>query len=165
MPSPNPPQRRRSARFDERIVDAWRELRRVDTMAAYRDILFQGADRAQVDALDVLARQDGTRMVDLAAALRIEKSTATRAVERLEKAGLASRKTSVSPGSGRAVVVTLTERGTELHENIVVRRLKLVRDILRDFGSEDKELLATLMERMVAGWDHLGGMEAGEGTA
>jgi len=134
-------------------------------MAAYRDILFQGADRAQVDALDVLARQDGTRMVDLAAALRIEKSTATRAVERLEKAGLASRKTSVSPGSGRAVVVTLTERGTELHENIVVRRLKLVRDILRDFGSEDKELLATLMERMVAGWDHLGGMEAGEGTA
>jgi DNA-binding MarR family transcriptional regulator len=142
-----------TGRTDERIVDAWRELRRADTMSAYRDVLLDGVDHAQVDALDVLVKRDGWRMSELAVALRVERSTATRAVDRLERAGLAQREVTPSARGGHTVTVRLTREGRELQAQIVRRRLQLVDRILGRFSADEAAQLATLMEKMVAGFD------------
>ena len=71
-----------------RIARAWRELRRGASAARLRSHLL-GPDgphleQGQLDALEILAsRSDGWRMSEFADALRVDASTATRAVERL----------------------------------------------------------------------------------
>ena len=64
-------------------------------MVALRDHLFGAGEDAlepgQVDTLDLLVQQPAWRMTDLADALRVDPSTATRAVQRLVRAGLAER--------------------------------------------------------------------------
>src|SRR5204862_6141795 len=75
-----------------RIGTGWKELRRGAAMGVLRDHLFgAGADAlepGQVDTLELLVNKDAWRMSELADALRVDPSTATRAVQRLVKAGL-----------------------------------------------------------------------------
>ena len=85
---------------DERLAalhigTAWKELRRGAAMSILRDHMFGAGKDAlepgQVDTLDLLVQQPAWRMSDLADALRVDPSTATRAVQRLERSGLAER--------------------------------------------------------------------------
>ena len=82
-------------------------------MAALRDSLFgTGADaleQGQMDTLDLLATQASWRMSDLAEALRVDPSTATRAMQRLVNVGLACRKP--SDDDGRVVMAAITAAG------------------------------------------------------
>jgi DNA-binding MarR family transcriptional regulator len=77
--------------LSQRIAAAWKELRRGAAMAAGRDHLFgAGADAlepGQFDTLELLVQRDGWRMSEMADALRVDPSTATRAVQRLLKTG------------------------------------------------------------------------------
>ncbi|MBU3703389.1 MAG: MarR family transcriptional regulator, partial [Ilumatobacteraceae bacterium] len=74
---------------------SWRELRRGAVADRLRDKLFGEGDSAldpgQVDTLDLLVERESWRMGDLAEALRVDPSTATRAIQRLEKLHLAER--------------------------------------------------------------------------
>ena len=64
-----------------RIGRAWRELRRGALSAEFRDRVYgAGLDVGQADALELLVVGGGCRMAELAAALRVDASTATRAV-------------------------------------------------------------------------------------
>ena len=78
-----------------RIGLAWRELRRGASMTVLREqFLGTGEDAlepGQMDTLDVLLSRESWRMGDLADALRVDPSTATRAVERLTRINLAER--------------------------------------------------------------------------
>src|SRR3954451_25371811 len=71
---------------EARIGAAWRELRRASTQAL-RPLLFgtgpDALELGQVGTLDLLALHGPVRMRDLAEALRVDASTATRAVARL----------------------------------------------------------------------------------
>src|SRR4051812_14302192 len=92
-----------------RIGASWVQIRR-GAGGAIRDYLLGVGDDAleqgQMDSLDLLARQPSWRMCDLAEALRIDPSTATRAVQRLVAPGLATR---CSHGDdGRVVMVEIT---------------------------------------------------------
>ena len=138
-----------------RIGAAWRELRRGTSMQAFRPIVYGEGDEAldlgQVDALDMLVFHGSVRMGDLAEALRVDASTATRAVNRLVDADLASRER--SDGDGRVMVVVLTEHGKEVHRAMMVRRRDALEGILADLNPKERQQLATLLERFIAGLD------------
>lgn len=138
-----------------RIGAAWRELRRGASMQAFRPIVYGEGDEAldlgQVDALDMLVFHGSVRMGDLAEALRVDASTATRAVNRLVDADLASRER--SDGDGRVMVVVLTEHGKEVHRAMMVRRRDALEGILADLNPKERQQLATLLERFIDGLD------------
>jgi DNA-binding MarR family transcriptional regulator len=138
-----------------RIGAAWRELRRGASMQAFRPIVYGEGDDAldlgQVDALDMLVFHGSVRMGELAEALRVDASTATRAVNRLVDAGLASRER--SDGDGRVMVVVLTEHGKEVHRAMMLRRRDALEGILADLDPKERLQLATLLERFIAGLD------------
>ena len=107
---------------------AWREIRRGASTGPLRDFLYtiesDQIDAAQIelgqmDTLDLLATRPSWRMSELAEALRVEPSTATRAVQRLERAGLARRRPSAA--DGRVVKVEITEAGSDVHRTVVAR--------------------------------------------
>jgi DNA-binding MarR family transcriptional regulator len=135
-----------------RIGVAWRELRRGTSMVAVRErLLGDLLDPAQVDTLDLIVESDGRRMSELAEALRVDASTATRAVARLVDAGIVERV--AAPGDGRGVVVVVSPAGRALHDELSARRRTMLLEVLDDFSKADRARLADLLERLVAGVD------------
>lgn len=135
-----------------RLGRAWRQVRRGAAAGALRDTIYGEGDDAiepgQMDALDVLVSTDSCRMSELAAALTIEPSTATRAVQRLIKEGLAEHV--ARPGDGRVVFVAATERGREVHARVAERRRAVLRRVLAEFEPWEREEMVGFMERFVA---------------
>ena len=156
VPTPTPEEERE---LSQRIGAAWKELRRGAAMAALRDHLFgAGADAlepGQFDTLELLVQRDGWRMSELADALRVDPSTATRAVQRLLKTGLAERHP--YRGDGRVVMVSATETGRERYEAIARCRRASMDQILRTFDHEERLQMASLLERLVAAADEVAG--------
>lgn len=138
-----------------RVGRAWRDIRRGASMSALVDYFFGTGDDAlesgQMDTLDVLVQQDGWRMGDLAEALRVDPSTATRAVQRLERVGLASRCT--SPSDKRVVMVSVTDAGRDRHAAAQARRLDALRAIMEEFDTKERQQLAAFLERFVHALD------------
>jgi DNA-binding MarR family transcriptional regulator len=141
-----------------RIALAWRELRRGGSAAALRDYFFGDADDAldpgQMDTLDLLlARRGGWRMSELAEALRVDPSTATRAVQRLVNDGLAERRP--SDEDGRVVMVHPSAEGKRRHAAVAKRRITAMSRLLAAFDADERAQLATLMGRLVDALDEL----------
>lgn len=138
-----------------RIGSAWVELRRGPGTAAFRNYLYgSGGDlvHGQIDALDHLARRD-RKMSGLAGKLRIDPSTATRAVQRLVDDGLAER--FPSPEDGRVVMVRLTCRGRDVQRAVDIRRRRVMARVLAAFDDDERAQLADLLERLVASVDEV----------
>jgi DNA-binding MarR family transcriptional regulator len=104
-------------------------------------------DPVQLDILDALVGRDGQRMSDLAIAMRVDPSTITRAMHRMEAAGLATRRATAA--DGRVVTAHLTDEGRHLHELVLQRRADLIRAAIVDFTPEEQDRLADLLERFV----------------
>lgn len=138
-----------------RIGRAWIELRRGASMTAIRDHLFgsgpDAIEQGQMDTLDMLALRPSWRMCDLAEALRVDPSTATRAVQRLENAGLAER--NPSEEDGRVVMATITRSGMRLHDDVLGRRSELMTHLMGRYDAAERATLADLLDRFVGGLD------------
>lgn len=143
-----------------RVAFAWRELRRGAAAAALRDHFFGAGpgslDPGQMDTLDVLVTSAEWRMSELAEALRVEASTATRAVQRLVNDGLAERRP--SGDDGRVVMVAPTAEGVRRHAAVSQRRSDALSRILGEFSARERRDLADLMNRLV---DAVDGFVAG----
>jgi DNA-binding MarR family transcriptional regulator len=140
-----------------RIGRAWIELRRGAAASALRSYLFgteKALEQGQMDALDLLTRRERP-MKELAARLRVEPSTATRAVQRLEHDGLAERFT--SPQDGRVVLVRITDEGRRRHDAVAERRSIAMMHILSEFDPQERAQLADLMDRLIASIDDVVG--------
>lgn len=140
-----------------RIGAAWRQLRR-GAILELRQLMYGGPegteplDVALGDALDVIVENEPIRMGDLAAALRVDASTATRTVARLIGAGLASR----AEGADRRVVeVVTTPAGRRRHEDMVASATEALEQILAVFDGGERARLADLLDRMVASLDEV----------
>jgi MarR family transcriptional regulator, organic hydroperoxide resistance regulator len=95
--------------------------------------------------LEQLWRKDGLTPGELAKRIGVETPTVTRAVQRMEAAGLAKREPDLE--DARLVRVRLTERGREL-ENVVPEVMRRVWDgALEGFSKEEKAQFQSLMER------------------
>jgi DNA-binding MarR family transcriptional regulator len=137
-----------------RVGRAWIELRRGAGAAAMRAYLFgreEPLEQGQMDALDLLARRDERPMKELAARLRVDPSTATRAVQRLEISGLVER--FASPEDGRVVLVRITPEGRRRHDDVAARRSRAMMMILEEFAPAERVQLADLLDRFVESVD------------
>ncbi|MFM7045590.1 MAG: MarR family winged helix-turn-helix transcriptional regulator [Ilumatobacteraceae bacterium] len=145
-----------------RIGLSWRELRRGAATGPLREFLYSthGIDVAldgeqielgQVDTLDLLVQRDCWRMSELAEALRVEPSTTTRAVQRLERSGLAARRPTAD--DGRGVVVQITPAGRTVHAAVSARRAELFDHLLSSFEARELPVLADMLERFAGAID------------
>ena len=138
-----------------RIGWSWKELRRGAAMGELRSYLFGDGTTAleagQWDTLDLLVRRPVWRMSELAEGLRVDPSTATRAVQRLLKTGLADRRSCVD--DGRVVLVSATDEGRRRHQGIVGHRAAVMQAVLDAFEPDEQRQLAELLERMVGSID------------
>jgi DNA-binding MarR family transcriptional regulator len=138
-----------------RVGLAWIAMRRGAGASALREFLFGVGDDAleqgQMDTLDLLAQHQKWRMSDLADALRVDPSTATRAVHRLVNAGLADRRP--CDEDGRVVIVRITRAGRSRHSDVAERRGEVMRHILGEYTPAERPILADMLERFVASID------------
>lgn len=138
-----------------RIGRAWREIRRGATAGDVRDAIFgvggSAIDPGQMDALDLLVTVPSCRMSELAEHLRIDPSSATRAVQRLIKDNLAQRVD--HEGDGRVVAIAATERGKQIHEQVASRRRELIFAVLEEFDESERHKLADFLERFLTSVD------------
>ena len=136
-----------------RIGRAWTEMRRGAWTQHLRDYLFGDDDPlepGQMDALDLLSRQERT-MKHLAERLRIDPSSATRAVQRLVADGLAERY--AADDDKRVVMVRISKEGRSRHAAVASRRSHVMALILSQFTLEERSDLAGLLERFVKALD------------
>jgi DNA-binding MarR family transcriptional regulator len=139
-----------------RVGFAWRDIRRGTTAGDARDVVYgvggSAIEPGQMDALDLLVNVESCRMGDLAEYLRIDPSTATRAVQRLIKDGLAERV--IHNGDGRVVAIAATERGRRIHGEVHIRRRDLTLAILSEYTPEERFVLADFLERFTVAMDN-----------
>lgn len=116
---------------DEELVDAVIGASRALVAVAARSVAAAGEDvtLAQYRALVVLASRGPQRLADLALALAVSPSTATRMSDRLVRKRLARRQRSAS--DRREVRVALSVTGRELVDEVTRLRRREVADILR----------------------------------
>jgi DNA-binding MarR family transcriptional regulator len=140
-----------------RIGAAWKELRRGASMLELRQLMYGGRvgaeplDVALGDALDAIIEHEPIRMGDLAEALRVDASTATRTVARLTAAGLAAR---VECADDRRVVqVKATPAGRRRQAAMVRSATQALDEIAGVFDEDERAQLAELMERLVSSLD------------
>lgn len=142
---------------DLRVGAAWRTLKRSSANATLRSFCFgdheAAIDAGQMDTLDVLRAKPVWRMCEVAEALRVDPSTATRAVQRLVNVGLAER--GADSEDGRVVAVSITDAGRELHRQIDQRRAYVLSQVLAPFSTDERLTLAELLGRFVAQLDSL----------
>jgi DNA-binding MarR family transcriptional regulator len=93
----------------------------------------------QYRALVVLAGRDGLRPVDLADALDVSPSTATRMCDRLVRKDLVERVHSDS--DRREVQLKLSADGRELVSEVTARRRRDLRRVLARIQADDQDLL------------------------
>lgn len=137
-----------------RILNAMRDVRRGTTTFRLRTRLYSGdeqLDQGQADALDLVVSSGTCRMVEVAEMMKIDPSTATRAIARLVDAGLVEREP--SPTDRRSVLVRATPEGIERHRRIDEERRRFLRTVFDRFESEEVRQLATLLCRLVADID------------
>ena len=134
------------------VAAALRDLRRAMAAANLRARVYgEDVDLRIIDTIDVLSAHGGLRVRELATALRVEQSTATRAVDRLEALGLAAR--ADVEDDGRGVLVLLTAAGNDQHALFRRRRLELFERLLESFSRVEKERLVDSLDRLVAELD------------
>jgi DNA-binding MarR family transcriptional regulator len=138
-----------------RVGIAWRELRRGAMASDARDVIYgvggSAIEPGQMDALDLLVTVSSCRMSELAEYLRIDPSTATRAVQRLIKDNLAEH--AEQDGDGRVVYIAASERGRRIHGEVAVRRRNLLLQVLSHFTEDERQQFAELFERFTSSID------------
>jgi DNA-binding MarR family transcriptional regulator len=100
----------------------------------------------QCHALDVLVRRDRCTLNELAAALFLDKSTASRVVATLERKGYVAR--TRHPRDQRAVLLAATTAGRKTYARINEGLLVERRQILASFPPEVREQAAELIQRL-----------------
>ena len=132
-----------------RIGKVWREIRRGAANSKLRGLIFENEDftidPGQFDTLERIVMHETIRMGDLADSMGIDPSTATRAVQRLIKDGLAQRVT--HGGDGRVVVIEPTELGRQVFASVVEKRKLMLVAVMEQFSAEERLVLADMLER------------------
>lgn len=106
-----------------------------------------------------LEERDGCRATDLAAHYALDKSTVSRQVSALERAGLVERRP--DPDDQRVQVLHLTEAGRQILAQVTRRRRAAFRERLADWEEGDLVRFAAYLERYNARPDTGGDEGAG----
>ncbi|MEU9920179.1 MarR family winged helix-turn-helix transcriptional regulator [Streptomyces griseoluteus] len=96
-----------------------------------------------------LEERGGCRATDLASHYALDKSTVSRQVGALERAGLIERR--LAPEDARVQVLHLTEAGEEILAQVTRSRRAAFRERLADWPEDDLVRFAAYLERYNAG--------------
>ncbi len=140
---PEDPALRRDA---EDLHEALSELVRVYQFRDRTSICCHGISVTQCYALEAVVQRGAITMNDLAALLWLDKSTASRVVDGLEKAGHVRRVP--NPADGRSILLEPTAGGRALHDRIVQNLIEEEKALLADFDPEVRQATARLIARL-----------------
>jgi MarR family transcriptional regulator, 2-MHQ and catechol-resistance regulon repressor len=133
------------ARDAEELYDALEDLLRVYQFRDRDRICCFDISVSQCYALEGLVRRGDMTLNDLAAYLYLDKSTASRVVDALERKGYVTR--SPHPKDRRAVLLEATPSGRELEGKIRESILAEERELLADFAPEVRQAMTQLLRR------------------
>lgn len=122
------------------------ELKRVYQFRDRDRICCHDISVTQSWALEALIRQGALTLNELAGELYLEKSTASRVVDALERKGYVRR--SRHPDDGRAVALTVTAAGRRLYSRIEADLLHHERRLLAEFDPEVRRSMVQLIGRL-----------------
>ncbi len=107
-----------------------------------------GIPMSQAMVLQTLeARREGQRMSEVAEALGVAQSTATRLVEPLVKEGRVER--GPAPDDGRAVVIRLTEKGRHAARELSIISSRWSQGVLQRIPTEQQQGVIAALEAVV----------------
>lgn len=133
------------ARDAEELYDALEDLLRVYQFRDRDRICCFDVSVSQCYALEGLVRRGSMTLNDLAAYLYLDKSTASRVVDALERKGYVAR--SPHPKDRRAVLLESTASGRELEGKIRESILAEERELIADFAPEVRQAMTQLLRR------------------
>jgi MarR family transcriptional regulator, 2-MHQ and catechol-resistance regulon repressor len=134
------------ARDAEELYDALEDLLRVYQFRDRDRICCFDVSVSQCYALEGLVRRGSMTLNDLAAYLYLDKSTASRVVDALERKGYVAR--TPHPKDRRAVLLEATTAGRSLEGKIRESILAEERELLGDFGPEVRQAMTQLIRRL-----------------
>lgn len=102
----------------------------------------------QLRILMLLATREEVNLAAVAHALDINPSNASRAVDRLLRAGLLDRFD--SPADRRHLILTLTDAGAALVDGVIARRRAAIEAILQDMTPSARQTLAVSLRKFAA---------------
>jgi MarR family 2-MHQ and catechol resistance regulon transcriptional repressor len=147
-------------RDTEALYDALSELVRVYQFRDRDRICCYDISVTQCYALETLVRQGEKTLNDLAAQLHLDKSTASRVVDALERKGYVTRRP--HPDDRRALLLEATAAGRELEGKIRDSILAEERALLAGFDPEVRQAMTQLLRQLArAAAARGGGAEAG----
>lgn len=130
----------------EALYDAVSELVRAYQSLDRDRICCHDISLSQCYALEGLVRRGGLTLNELASHLYLDKSTASRVVDALERKGLVER--SPHPRDGRAVLLVATGTGQTLYRTIRKGLLDQEQELLAGFDPEIRQAMAKLIARL-----------------
>jgi DNA-binding MarR family transcriptional regulator len=133
-------------RDTEALYEALSELIRVYQFRDRDRICCYDVSVTQCYALEALARRSAMTLNDLAAHLYLDKSTASRVVDALERKAYVER--TPHPEDRRAVQLTLTETGREMYRTIQRDILTEEKHLLAGFDPEVRQAMTQLITRL-----------------
>jgi DNA-binding MarR family transcriptional regulator len=128
------------------VTDAVLLASRVLASVAARSIADVGGDLTlpQYRALAILSSRRPQTMADLAAALNVDPSTASRLCDRLVRKRLIHREP--SPLSRRQVEVSISDRGAAIVDAVTKRRRRVLAGILRSVPAAERSTLVASLQ-------------------
>jgi MarR family 2-MHQ and catechol resistance regulon transcriptional repressor len=147
-------------RDTEALYDALSELVRVYQFRDRDRICCYDVSVTQCYALEALVRRGGTTLNDLAAQLYLDKSTASRVVDALERKGYMTRLP--HPEDRRAVLLEATAAGRALEGKIRDSILAEERELLAGFAPDVRQAMTQLLRQLARATATRGG---GEGAS
>lgn len=105
-----------------------------------------GLTPQQNHTIELVGNEGPVRMKVLAEKLSVTMGTLTVMINRLEKTGYVSRKK--DPDDGRGFLITLTEKGEQIHHEHHDYHLKLVEDILHQLSTREASDLLDILRKI-----------------
>jgi len=133
-------------------------IRRVFMRPGYRQRLLEGSSRnltlATLRLLRAIERSDSAPSVgEVAEALTIDPSTASRLVDAATESGLVERQACADDRRSRRLY--LTKEGTSALAEVTARRRQLLSQVTDGWSEEELEQLAGMLTRLRAAFDEL----------
>ena len=95
-----------------------------------------------------LWEEEGLTQRDIAAKSKVENSTTTRILDKLEKLDLVERR--ADPNSRRSFRIYLTEKGKELEKDIIPVPARVNKELMSALDADEQQQMIGLLKKMVA---------------
>lgn len=102
--------------------------------------------KGQFIYLTRICENPGINLIDLTILLKIDKTSTTKAIQKLETEGYIERKKDIS--DKRVIRLYPTEKGLKSYDDIINEENKNIEICLKDFSEEEKNIVTELITKM-----------------